>query len=314
MACTSRPYVLVYDRVALRASAFASLIEKGLSRRDLDVETFPRRGGEADLDPSACCLCVVNLDVSRVVSVEAQVQVGVAASLFPGAPMMLLAADVDEHDIALATDLSVDALVTLESGVDVMARAIEVVLYGGVFIPSAPSRSATASRTRYDRPRTPRAPVEGLARAEGFAKAGSRARTGAPEGRADGEDVPQHLEPRIDAIDGGTSAPAPARLRLTARQVAVLDELRCGKSNKAIARSLDLAEATVKIHVRELMRKLSVSNRTQLAIISLAGGSTPGDRLPDGADLSPVELGGSKAVELYLASSTDTRSSLKWMP
>lgn len=308
MTLRSRSYVLVYDRVALRASAFASLIEKCLLRRDVDVAVFPRRAGEVDLDPSACCLCVVNIDAFKLVSVEAQVQVGVAASLFPAAPMMILAADVDEHDLALATDLGVDALVTLESGVDVMARAIEAVLDGGVVMPTVPPRpAATASRTRVGGSRNHLTPVERLS-----PRAGSRSRTGAPAGRAVGDDtVPQLSRPKLDTLDG--EAPAPGAPRLTHRQVAVLDELRSGKSNKAIARTLDLAEATVKIHVRELMRKLSVNNRTQLAIISL-GGSTPNVRITDGSDLPSVALAGSSAYELRLSGSKDTRPPPKWMP
>jgi len=56
------------------------------------------------------------------------------------------------------------------------------------------------------------------------------------------------------------------RYGLTARQQQVLDRLRQGDSNKLIAKRLDVGEATVKIHVRQIMRKLGVSNRTQAAL------------------------------------------------
>ena len=39
-----------------------------------------------------------------------------------------------------------------------------------------------------------------------------------------------------------------------------------GASNKAIARQYDLAEATVKIHVKNILRKLGTQNRTQAAL------------------------------------------------
>jgi DNA-binding NarL/FixJ family response regulator len=42
-----------------------------------------------------------------------------------------------------------------------------------------------------------------------------------------------------------------------------------GKTNKAIARELDLAEQTVKAHISAVLRALSVSNRTQ-AVIAVA--------------------------------------------
>lgn len=44
--------------------------------------------------------------------------------------------------------------------------------------------------------------------------------------------------------------------------------LRQGKSNKHIARELNMCEATVKVHVRHIMRKLSVANRTEVALVA----------------------------------------------
>jgi two-component system nitrate/nitrite response regulator NarL len=42
-----------------------------------------------------------------------------------------------------------------------------------------------------------------------------------------------------------------------------------GQSNKQIARELEIAEATVKVHIKALLRKMQVSNRTQAAIFAL---------------------------------------------
>lgn len=54
---------------------------------------------------------------------------------------------------------------------------------------------------------------------------------------------------------------------LTTRQQEVLLLLGTGKPNKVIARELDMCEATVKVHVRQIMRKLGASNRTEAALI-----------------------------------------------
>jgi DNA-binding NarL/FixJ family response regulator len=62
---------------------------------------------------------------------------------------------------------------------------------------------------------------------------------------------------------------------LTQRQKAVLEGLSCGESNKAIARRLGIREGTIKVHVRRIMRKLGVANRTQVAI-ACAGSSGAG--------------------------------------
>jgi DNA-binding NarL/FixJ family response regulator len=54
-------------------------------------------------------------------------------------------------------------------------------------------------------------------------------------------------------------------LKLTKRQREVLTLLARGLSNKEIARALDIAEATTKIHMAALLRGLSVRNRTEAA-------------------------------------------------
>jgi DNA-binding NarL/FixJ family response regulator len=53
---------------------------------------------------------------------------------------------------------------------------------------------------------------------------------------------------------------------LTRRQRDVLALLKNGKTNKEIARSLDLAEGTVKTHCMAIFRELGVSNRTEAAL------------------------------------------------
>ena len=43
-------------------------------------------------------------------------------------------------------------------------------------------------------------------------------------------------------------------------------------ANKMIARTLDIAEATVKVHMKSILRKIRVANRTQGAIWALENG------------------------------------------
>lgn len=56
---------------------------------------------------------------------------------------------------------------------------------------------------------------------------------------------------------------------LTQKQHAVLKLLQLGQSNKRIARELHMCESTVKVHVRQIMRKLGACNRTQAALCAL---------------------------------------------
>jgi len=56
---------------------------------------------------------------------------------------------------------------------------------------------------------------------------------------------------------------------LTRREREVLERVADGLSNKDIARQLDLQEVTIKAHLRQVFRKLSVRNRTQAASLML---------------------------------------------
>ncbi|MEQ8365571.1 MAG: response regulator transcription factor [Roseicyclus sp.] len=55
---------------------------------------------------------------------------------------------------------------------------------------------------------------------------------------------------------------------LTERETEVLRGLAEGRSNKEIARDLELQEVTIKLHVKTLCRKLGARNRTQAAMIA----------------------------------------------
>ncbi|MEP5153014.1 response regulator transcription factor [Planktotalea sp.] len=59
---------------------------------------------------------------------------------------------------------------------------------------------------------------------------------------------------------------------LTPRELQVLEGLTQGKSNKEIARDLEITEPTVKLHVKTLYRKVGASNRTQAALIAREAG------------------------------------------
>jgi two-component system nitrate/nitrite response regulator NarL len=62
---------------------------------------------------------------------------------------------------------------------------------------------------------------------------------------------------------------------LSSREVEILKRLMEGESNKVIARKLDIAEATIKVHIKSILRKVRVKNRTQAALWATAHLSAP---------------------------------------
>ncbi len=85
------------------------------------------------------------------------------------------------------------------------------------------------------------------------------------------------------AMSGGTFIPASSVLAMrhliddrvqrtqhlyamfTLREAEVVEALRRGKQNKIIAYELKMCESTVKVHIRNIMKKLKATNRTEVA-------------------------------------------------
>ena len=73
----------------------------------------------------------------------------------------------------------------------------------------------------------------------------------------------------LDFLRSAADGPQhPLAEKLSQREYEVLEGLTQGKSNKEIARDLDIREPTVKLHVKTLYRKIGASNRTQAAMIA----------------------------------------------
>jgi DNA-binding NarL/FixJ family response regulator len=82
-----------------------------------------------------------------------------------------------------------------------------------------------------------------------------------------GPQVAEALVAQAGAGGGGAGSGAQqSGPQLTTREREVLDLIAAGKSNREIARTLTLAEKTVKTHVSNVLMKLGVSDRTQAAL------------------------------------------------
>lgn len=96
-------------------------------------------------------------------------------------------------------------------------------------------------------------------------------------------------EPVIDAAMTGkliaqfrqqSAPPAPRhdgdamRNQFTTRERQVAQLLARGASNKVIARELDVTESTVKIHVQNVLKKLNLTSRVQIAVYMVEHGLT----------------------------------------
>jgi two-component system nitrate/nitrite response regulator NarL len=94
-----------------------------------------------------------------------------------------------------------------------------------------------------------------------------------------GESVmsPQMSMALIEAVREPIAEQKPEKqmVKLTPRESEIIVMLAQGESNKSIARTLGLAESTVKIHVQGILRKLNISSRVQAAVYAVEHGLMP---------------------------------------
>jgi DNA-binding NarL/FixJ family response regulator len=139
--------------------------------------------------------------------------------------VVVISASEDVNDMHKVIDYGAAGFLPKISGRQVMMSALQLVLSGGVYIPTDMLAGIYSKRSQQD---------NHLVKAE------------------------RPLEPHSDLDQ--------SNIKLTHRQMDVLQLLIDGESNKSIARNLGLAENTVKIHVASIFKSLGVANRTQAAL------------------------------------------------
>ncbi|KAB1075992.1 LuxR C-terminal-related transcriptional regulator [Methylobacterium planeticum] len=202
----------------------------------------------------------------RVVAVDAGASEADGLAPTRSAPALILAALDDAHSIEAARTLrerypdaklvvfgraeapatlpkdlcfGAQAVLDRDIGRETLIKALDVVM-SGVTV-----QSSGLFSWLLDRPKAP------------FAGTGERQQilVGSPADAAEADGAPCHP--------------------LSSRELNVLRCLADGASNKVIALKFDLAEATVKIHVKNILRKLKTQNRTQAAIWAREHGIYP---------------------------------------
>lgn len=161
--------------------------------------------------------------------------IAAARSCLPALPIVALSDNRDPKCILCAIDHGLDGYIPISTEVKLVINSLRFVAAGGTFVPAELVLESLDARALNA------IPVE-------------------HDGGVDGE-------ARSTAVQGAAAVRLLLKA-LTPREQAVLQVLRQGKSNKHIARELDMREATVKVHVRHIMRKLGAANRTQVALLA----------------------------------------------
>lgn len=199
--------VIIEARALIRECLALSLQEK----LELPVLTFPSVRNWSE-DPACSSACVIILSgVDRKVDAEQTALLRELSSWERNVPIVVFSDNENRNSIAASLRCGAKGYVPSDTPLEVAARAIKLVLVGGVFVPA----------------------------------------------NVLAESHHQETAPPVSAA---------SKLDFTSRENDVVRALLKGKSNKVIAYDLNLSESSVKVHIRNVMRKLQVRNRTEAVI------------------------------------------------
>lgn len=224
--------VLVIDPLKLRRCCVTQALSVWMRNLPIKVRSIPpsdlprREERKASYD-----LAILNIGKDPVSKVAERGIIRRILSDFEGIPLILLSERTDRLDAIDAFHHGAKGIIQSDGGPDLVLNVISFVLNGGTYFPPAALEPSDATEVPHPKD----------------------------------EDTP----PKDEARSSKDVAPAELRIPhcdFTERQNDVLGLLQKGLPNKVIGRQLGMTEATVKVHVRQIMRKLGVSNRTQAVV------------------------------------------------
>lgn len=233
--------VLVVDPLPLRTLGLAAVLERLAESSRFRVTALTPDEAERWIDADAqCSMIIYNVGGVSLAEPRHARRIKALRGRAADAPLVILSDNDSREEVVSALRVGAQGFLYAGTNAELAQQALSFIFKGGAYFPSW-----------------------GMAKPH---------RTGKAAGA--GPCVPGPSEAnRPPAGADADAAPANASNGLTERQKAVLARLGLGDSNKAIARHLGIREGTVKVHVRQIMRKLGASNRTQAAVAGATNGN-----------------------------------------
>jgi DNA-binding NarL/FixJ family response regulator len=239
MTVPNEPVVLIIDALPVRSLGLIGILNR------LDDLAKPPKGSftlhtsneaEPGIDADANYQLLIyiaggasNADRDNLERIKA------LRAIAPDVPLMILSDSETREEIISTLNVAPQGFLCVGANAELALHVFSFILNGESHFPSATRPKQTGPSQRYPA-------IDGIPISPCVMGGGSGAEK--------------------DSEDAG-----PRNRSLTARQEAVLELLRRGDTNKVIARRLGMREGTVKVHVRQIMRKFGVTNRTQVAVV-----------------------------------------------
>jgi DNA-binding NarL/FixJ family response regulator len=237
------PAVMVIDAMTLRRAGLISVLAPWAASEK--IELIPITPSEIceelkkEMDCKMTIFCFGGLSILRPENLQ---QVKVLHALAPDAHLVVLSDMAEPVEVVAAFNAGARGFVRTDLEPELATQVFSFILNGGSYFPPSAMGQLLG----------------------GFEHRGASTPAPSSHSGASGPQQGRHL-PANDLPDG-----CPHKLHelkaLTVRQKSVLEHICQGEPNKLIARRLGMKEGTVKVHVRQIMRKLGAANRTQVAV------------------------------------------------
>jgi DNA-binding NarL/FixJ family response regulator len=254
--------ILIVDSLPLRNLGLVTLLDQLSGATKFRLASLTPDEAERWIDSNAhCSMIIYNVGGASVGDHKHLKRIKGLRARAVEAPLVVLSDNDSREEILSALGAGAQGFLYAGTNAPLALQALSFIFRGGSYFPATiqPRRrnAAAANGT---------AGLAGTALPNGTTDLNGTARlTGTTASSS-----PPIEGTLLDAGGGGADADS-TNINLTERQKSVLEHLGRGDSNKAIARLLGIREGTVKVHVRQIMRKLGVVNRTQVAIACANG-------------------------------------------
>jgi DNA-binding NarL/FixJ family response regulator len=255
-ASSDESTVLVVDSLPLRNFGLVALLDRVSMMTKSRLASLTPDDAERWIDGHAnCSMIIYNVGGGTVADYKHLKRIKALRARGAEAPLVILSDNDSREEILSALSIGAQGFLYAGTNAQLALQALSFIFQGGSYFPAAIQQGR-------------RRPTH---------LSGAMDSTSLPAAKR----VLGEGNPTVQHAAGADSK----TINLTTRQKSVLERLSHGETNKAIARRLGIREGTVKVHVRQIMRKLGVANRTQVAIASASGSKA--EMLVDGRSVQP---------------------------
>jgi DNA-binding NarL/FixJ family response regulator len=233
------PLVLVVDELDFRRAILVRFLVAWSAQERVSLLSLRFEEASQELHDNAneCRMVILNAGAVSCSDPDVLSKIEIIRTLAPSTAIAVVANEDNPADVVAAMQAGVAAYISNRSNPDIVLKAFSIVLGGGTYFPR--TVVAVATETFSETPSCPE---------------------------------PESSESMLE-----DQARPVCVAGFSERQRSILAGVCRGEPNKIIGRRLGLPESTVKVHVREIMRKLGVSNRTQVAVVAASLADSIGD-------------------------------------